>query len=136
MKAAGAPLGYGLYFLDVLACTLFCLAFTLVAARPASEVAVAIELPRASDVRMPGTGLPAASLVVRGSLAAPELLLDGEAIDLASLEVRLRAAPPAALRIRSEDSPLARAVAAAHAAGVPEIELAYADPRSVGGSAR
>ena len=128
MSAASSPLGYGLYFLDVLACTLFCLAFTLVSARYSRETAIPVELPRDEGASAVGTALPAASLVVRGDAASPELLLDGEPVDLAGLEARLRSAPPAALRVRSEDSPLVRAIAIAHAAGVLEIELAYAPP--------
>jgi hypothetical protein len=135
VKTDGAPLGYGLYFLDVVACALFCLSFALVGAQRAREVAAPVESPReTAPARAPGSALAGASLLVRGSVAAPELLLDGEALDLASLEARLREAPPAALRIRSEDSLLARAVAVAHAAGVAEIELGYAGlPQRSGG---
>jgi hypothetical protein len=136
MSAAASPLGYGLYFLDVLACTLFCLAFALAGARGPRELAIPVELPRAEAARAVGSGLAGASLVVRGDPAAPELLLDGERVDLATLEARLRRAPPPALRIRAEVSPLGRAIALAHAAGVLEIELAYADARAGGGSRR
>jgi len=131
MSAASSPLGYGLYFLDVLACTLFCLAFTLVSARfsrETAEAAIPLELPRDEGASAAGSALPATSLVVRGDAASPELLLDGEPVDLAELEARLRSRPPAALRVRGEDSPLVRAIAIAHAAGVLEIELAYAPP--------
>jgi len=133
MSAAGSPLGYGVYFLDVLACTLFCLAFTLVSARTSRETSVPVELPRAEGDSSPGSALPAASLVVRGDAASPEFLLDGEPVGLAELEARLRSRPPAALRVRGEDSPLVRAIAIAHAAGVFEIELAYAQPSHAGG---
>jgi len=133
MSAASSPLGYGLYFLDVLACTLFCLAFLLVNARFSREAAIPVEIPRAEAARGAGSALPAASLVVRGDAASPELLLDGEPVDLAGLEARLRSAPPAALRVRGEDSPLLRAIAIAHAAGVLEIELAYAPAPPAGG---
>jgi hypothetical protein len=130
MSPARSPLGYGLYFLDVLACTLFCLAFILVGARASREAAIPVELPRAPALPGPGSALPAASLVVRDT----GLWLDGEAVDAAELEARLRRAPPAALRVRSEDSPLLRAIAIAHAAGVLEIELAYAQaPPAHGG---
>ncbi len=134
MSAARSPLGYGLYFLDVVLCTLFCLASTLVGARSSREAAIALELPRADVSRAPGSALPAASLVVRGDAGAPELFLDGEPVDLGELEAHLRRAPPAALRVRGEDSPLLRAIAIAHAAGVLEIELVYAQaPPARGG---
>jgi len=123
--SARSPLGYGLYFLDVLACTLFCLAFTLVSAKVSGETATPVELPRSGEAGVRGSALPAASLVVRGDAESPELLLDGEPVDLAGLEARLRRAPPAALRVHGEDSPLLRAIAIAHAAGVFEIELAH-----------
>jgi hypothetical protein len=134
MSAAASPLGYGLYFLDVLACTLFCLAFALAGARGPRERAIPVELPRAVAAEAVGSGLAGASLVVRGDPQAPELLLDGEPVDLATLEARLRSAPPASLRVRAEDSPLARAIALAHSAGVLQIELAYADARAEAGS--
>ena len=133
MSAARSPLGYGLYFLDVLACTLFCLAYTLVGARASREAAIPVELPRARVEPGPGSALPAASLVVRGDAG---LWLDGEAVDPAELEARLRRAPPAALRVRAEDSPLLRAIAIAHAAGVLEIELAYAQAPPARGAPR
>jgi biopolymer transport protein ExbD len=131
VSAPSSPLGYGLYFIDVLACLLFCLAFTLVGARFSREVAIPVDLPRAQAVGAPGSGLAAASLVVRGDPGAPELLLDGEPVDLERLAARLQSAPPASLVVRSEDSPLARVIAIAHAAGVRDIELAYqAAPRA------
>jgi biopolymer transport protein ExbD len=131
MSASASPLGYGLYFLDVLACTLFCLAFALVGARFSREVAIPVDLPRAQAAAAPGSGLATASLVVRGDPGAPEFFLDGEPVDLVRLEARLRSAPPAALVVRSEDSPVARVIAMAHAAGVREIGLAYrAAPRA------
>ena len=43
MSAARAPLGAGLYFIDVLACLLFCLVLVLVGARFGREQSVEIE---------------------------------------------------------------------------------------------
>ena len=132
MNGRRNPFGRGLYFLDVLACTLFCLAFTLVGARFSREVALPVELPRAAIRAGAGSELPAASLVMRGEAGAPELWLDGEPMDLAALAARLRDAPPAALRVRAEDSALARAIAVAHEAGVLSLEIAY-EPARTGG---
>ena len=40
--------GVGLYFIDIFACTLFCLSLALVGARFSRETAIEIELPEAS----------------------------------------------------------------------------------------
>src|SRR5262245_4015145 len=134
-RTSRSPLGYGLYFLDVLACTRFCLAYLLVGARASREAAIPVELARARVEHGVGSALPAATLVVRGDPRAPELWLDGEPVDLGGLEARLRRAPPAALRVRGEDSPLLRAIAIARESGVLEIEIAYAqEPAARGGT--
>ena len=44
MKTRRSPLGSGLYFIDVLACLLFCLALALVGARFGNEHSVEIEV--------------------------------------------------------------------------------------------
>ena len=46
MSARSAPLGSGLYFIDVLACLLFCLTLALVGARFGREQTLEVELPR------------------------------------------------------------------------------------------
>ena len=51
--------------------------------------------------------------------------LDGEPVSVVELEARLRAAAPPSVVLRMERSPLSDVAAAAHAAGVHEIRLAY-----------
>ena len=45
MSRSGSPVGYALYFIDVLACLLFCIVLTLVGARFSRETTVAVDLP-------------------------------------------------------------------------------------------
>ena len=55
-------LGYGLYFIDVLACLLFCITLALVGARFGREQSVELELPRieqsAVEGQQPATTTP------------------------------------------------------------------------------
>lgn len=125
MSARATPLGSGLYFIDVLACLLFCLTLALASARFGKETSVDVDLPELDAAAGAGSALAHQEIALRGAGADLEVFLDGEALDLAELEARLRAAPPAAVVVRSEESVLGRVVAAAHGAGVREIEIAY-----------
>ncbi len=130
-------LGSGIYFIDVLACLLFCLVLALVGARFGREQSVTIDLPGLEPHRESGADLNGPSLQVRTRDGRTEILLEDEALGLDELGERLRAAPPPALVVRAEDSDLARVIAIAHAAGVHDIELAYevrsARPAGAGG---
>ncbi len=115
----------GLYFIDVLACLLFCLTLALVGARFARDHAVEIELPTAPAAGDPGAALDAETITVRSTASGPEFFLADEPLSLAELETRLRRAPPTAVLIRAERSALSLAISAAHGAGVHDIQLAY-----------
>jgi len=132
-------LGSGIYFIDVLACLLFCVVLALVGARFGSEQSVTIDLPALESSRQSGADLAGPSLQVRTRDGRTEILLDEESLGLDELGERLRAAPPPALVVRAEDSDLARVIAIAHAAGVHDIELAYevrvGNPAGVAGTA-
>ena len=117
--------GYGLYFIDVLACVLFCLALALVAARFGREQTVAVDLPEMAASERAGTDLSGSSITVRGAGDAVSIELDGERVSLAELDAQLRATRPLSVVLRSEASPLSEVVAIAHGAGVHEIRLAY-----------
>lgn len=124
-----SPLGVGLYFIDVLACLLFCLTLALVSARFGRETSLAIELPELAGAEVPGAALSAVSLAVRGVGPDAQIFLEGEPIGLDALEARLRASPPPAVVVRSETTMLAQVIAAAHDAGVTDIQLAYEQAR-------
>lgn len=124
--SASPPLGSGLYFIDVLACLLFCIVLALVGARFGHEQTVPIDLPRADPGDGPGAETPGPSIAVRSAAdGASEILWDGERVTLEEVEARLQSRSPAAVTVRSEASPLARVIALAHGAGVRDIRLAY-----------
>lgn len=127
MSASASPLGRGLYFIDVLACLLFCLTLALVGARFSREVTVPVELPalREPHPEVAGPDLSGATIVLRGAGESLEVFYDGEPVSFGELSSRLAAAPPPTVLVRSESSPLARVIGAAHAAGVHDIRLAY-----------
>lgn len=125
MKARSSPLGSGLYFIDVLACLLFCLTLALVGARFGTEHTVEVELPEIAEGAAPGAVSDGLEIALRVREGTTELFLDGERVSFSELEANLRAAPPPGVVVRSEESELARVVAIAHAAGVMDIELAY-----------
>ena len=125
MSDSASPLGVGLYFVDVLACALFCITLALAGARFGREASVAIDLPELERSATRGAALSAPSVAVRGAGPAAELFFEGEPVTLEALEARLRAAPPPAVVVRSEESMLSRVIAVAHAAGVSDIQLAY-----------
>jgi biopolymer transport protein ExbD len=118
-------MGYGVYFIDVLACLLFCLVLALVGARFGREQTVDLDLPRMASSERAGADLDGPTLTVRSRAGGLQILLDGVALSLKQLEERLRASPPPSLLLRMERSALSDVVAAAHAAGVHEIRLAY-----------
>ncbi len=123
-------LGYGLYFIDVFACLLFCITLALVGARFGQERTVAVDLPDMKRRDASGTALEAPSVSVRSRAGELEIFFEGERVTLDEFETRLRGSTPPALVVRAEESPLARVVAVAHEAGVLDIQLAYQAKRS------
>ena len=118
-------LGYGLYFIDVLACLLFCITLALVGARFGHEQTVPVELPRMERVAGSGTDLSGSTLTLRAEGDDLEMFLDDERVDFEQLSERLRSAPMPSIVVRSEESSLTRVIGIAHAAGVHDIQLAY-----------
>jgi biopolymer transport protein ExbD len=131
MSASASPLGRGLYFIDVLACLLFCLTLALVGARFGREVTVPVELPTLPDAdpSQAGADLSGATIVLRSTPEGAELFYDGEPLSFEELSARLAEAPPPSVVVRSETSPLARVIGSVHAAGVHDIRLAYEETR-------
>lgn len=125
MSAPTTPLGYGLYFIDVLACLLFCITLALAGARFGHEDSVAIELPELDRRGAPGAAVDAVSIAVRGQGDRLELFYRDEPIAIDALERLLRSDPPPAVVVRAEATGLSRVIALAHAAGVPDIRIAY-----------
>jgi len=123
-------LGYGLYFIDVLACLLFCVTLALVGARFGQEHTVELELPELESTTGAGSDLTGTTVTLRDDGGALELTLDGEVVDWDELSARLSGAPVPSLVVRSEASSLTRVIAIAHTAGVHDIQLAYATGRS------
>jgi biopolymer transport protein ExbD len=137
--SARAPLGAGLYFIDVLACLLFCLVLALVGARFGTEHSVEIDLPELAAGEQQGASLTEREITLRERDGRVEIWLDGEPVGLEELSVRLEAETPPSVLVRSETSLLSRVVGIAHDAGVREIELAYevrARPAATEGEAR
>lgn len=132
MSARRAPLSAGLYFIDVLACLLFCLVLALVGARFGHETSVALDLPELASTPETGASLTGREIALRERDGRVELWLDGEATSLEELAVRLREETPPSVVVRSETSLLSRVVGIAHDAGVREIELAYEAGRAPG----
>ena len=131
--SAPSQLGTALYFIDVLACLLFCLTLALVGARFGREVTVPVELPRLTQGPAAGSELSGARIVLRSANGAVELFYEDEPLSFEALEARLSAAPPPSVVVHSEASALARVIGAAHAAGVIDIQLAYQGSRSPAG---
>jgi biopolymer transport protein ExbD len=123
--AGNAGLGRGLYFVDVLACLLFCLTLALVGARFDRERTVAVELPELRRSAATGADLVAATVTLRSSGDELAILLDDEELSVGELRERWAELPPPAVVLRAEDSPLGRIVALAHEVGVEQIQLAY-----------
>ena len=130
MSSSGnAGLGRGLYFVDVLACLLFCLTLALVGARFDRERSVAVDLPELRREGTTGADLVAATVTLRGNGDELAIFLDEEPTSVAELRARWAELPPPAVVLRAEDSALGRVVALAHEVGVEEIQLAYDLPR-------
>ncbi len=123
--AGNASLGRGLYFVDVLACLLFCLTLALVGARFDRERTVVVDLPELGRRGATGTDLVAATVTLRGTGDELAIFLDEEPTSVAELRARWSELPPPAVVLRAEDSALGRLVALAHEVGVEEIQLAY-----------
>jgi len=121
-----SPVGFGLYFIDVLACLLFCLTMALVGARFGREQTVAVDLPRIEGSDRSGADLVSRTISLRSEGEQLEVFLGEARVSLEELEARLRSEPPPSVVVRAEESSLARVIAIAHGAGVHDIQLAYA----------
>lgn len=124
-----SPMALGLYFIDVLACLLFCLTLALVGANFRRETTVSLELPRMPEGVAPGPELSGVAITLRDGDAGPELSWDGELVTVEELGERLSSAPPPSVVLRAETSLLTEVIGLAHAAGVHDIQLAYARAR-------
>lgn len=118
-------LGYGLYFIDVLACLLFCVTLALVGARFGREQTVTLELPELPQASGSGAGLTGSTITLRAEGADLEIFLDDELVDFDSLAARLEQTRLPSVVVRAEASSLTRVIGIAHAAGVHDIQLAY-----------
>jgi biopolymer transport protein ExbD len=125
VSGRASPVGFGLYFIDVLACLLFCIVLTLVGARFSRETTVPVELPELAGAAGLAGVPEAVSLTIREEAAGTRFYLEDEPLSFEALGRALRAEPPAALRIRAEETALARVIGLAHESGVHDIELAY-----------
>jgi hypothetical protein len=125
VSAPATPLGYSLYFIDVLACLLFCITLALAGARFGHEDSVAIELPDLDRSGATGSALDAPSISVKGEGEGLELFYRGERIVMGALERELQRDPPLSIVVRAEATGLSRVIALAHAAGVADIRIAY-----------
>jgi len=119
-------LGYGLYFIDVLACLLFCVTLALVGARFGQEHTVDLDLPELERSAGSGSDLTGTTIALRTVGDEFELTLDGEVVSWEELSLRLEGAPVPSVVVRAEASSLTRVIAIAHSAGVHDIQLAYA----------
>lgn len=128
-------LGYGLYFIDVLACLLFCVTLALVGARFSRERTVELALPEIERTAGTGSDLTGTTIALRTDGDALELSIDGDVVGWEELEERLAAAPLPSVIVRSEASSLTRVIAIAHSAGVRDIRLTYATANTSGPSA-
>ncbi|MDJ0787851.1 MAG: hypothetical protein QNK05_13660 [Myxococcota bacterium] len=136
MSARGAHVGVGLYFIDVLACLLFSLALVLTSARFGRVHAVEVVLPESGGPGELGAELPAVAITLRKEGSDTRLYLEDEPIAFEALARRLSEAPPAAVVLRSEATPLARVIAAAHEAGIEEIGMAVSEKKHAPGEVR
>ena len=118
-------LGFGLYFIDVLACLLFCVTLALVGARFGREQSIDIDLPDARPGGAAGAELTGMTVTLRAEGDDVELWLDDQRLGFDELAERLDRAPVPSLVVRSEESSLTRVIGIAHAAGVQDIQLAY-----------
>ncbi|NRA00468.1 MAG: hypothetical protein HRU01_28615 [Myxococcales bacterium] len=136
MNTGSRGTNVSLYFLDVLACLLFCLAIALAGAHFGREHSVDLELPVATPTEASGESLGSTEIHVWMEEGVEIIELDGVRMSAVDLERALRATAPGSVLIRATASPLSRVVGFAHAAGVRNIELAYRSESEAGGSAR
>jgi len=123
-QSSGA--GFGLYFIDILACMLFCLTLALVGARFGTETTVPIDLPELATAQGGAPGdLIAAQLAVREEDTGAALYFDDERVSSGELADRLAAASFERVVLRLEPSLLTEVIAAVREAGVAQIDLAY-----------
>ena len=120
-----SPVGFGLYFIDVLACLLFCITLTLVGARFSRETTVPVDLPELAGAAGLAGEPEAVSVTIRRESGATRYYLEDRRVSFDALGRALRDTPPAALRIRAEETALARVIGLAHESGIHDIELAY-----------
>lgn len=113
--------GLGLYFIDIFSCVLFCLTLALVGARFGRETTLPITLPQVEKADRGIGDLPETTLTLREG----EIYWQDEAVEESELEARLVAEAPPAVVLRMEASVFTRALAAARAAGVSDIRVAY-----------
>lgn len=136
MSGNASPVGYALYFIDVLACLLFCIVLTLVGARFSSETMVPVDLPElARSAGIAGED-EALSVTLREEAGETRIYLGDHPVSFQALGDAFRRAPNPTVRIRAEETPLARVIGLAHESGVHDIELAYEERnRAEAGSA-
>jgi biopolymer transport protein ExbD len=125
VSGRGSPVGYGLYFIDVLASLIFCLVLILVGARFSSETTVPVDLPEIGAATGAATAPDALSVTIREEAGATRFYLEDRPVSLEALGAALRDRAPGAIRIRSEATALARVIGVAHESGVRDVELAY-----------
>jgi hypothetical protein len=118
-------LGYGLYFIDVLACLLFCITLALAGARFGREQTLELDLPDAPARAGAGPDLTGATITLRHAPDGVEVWLEDERVGFDGLARRLEGAPVPSVIVRAETSSLTRVIGIAHAAGVHDIQLAY-----------
>jgi len=123
--SARSPIGFGLYFIDVLACLLFAITLTLVGARFSHETTVPVNLPDLAGAAGLAGEPEAVLLTIRREGGRTHYYLEDRSISFEALGALLGSEPPEALRIRAEETALARVIGLAHASGVHDIELAY-----------
>lgn len=136
MSQSNAQVGYALYFIDVLACLLFCVTLALVTARFGRETSIALDLPELAREASTGAELSAPAIALRpagaGESGEWSIFYESEPVTLEELGARLRSSPPPSVIVRSESSALSRVIAVAHDAGVLDIQLAYELQRGEG----
>lgn len=125
MSERGSPVGYALYFIDVLACLLFSIVLTLVGARFTSETTVPVDLPDLAQATGAAESPEALAVTVVEEDGRARLFLGEQPVSFAELSEAFRREAPPTVRIRAEETPLARVIGLAHESGIHDIELAY-----------
>jgi len=123
--SARSPVGFGLYFIDVLASLLFAITLALSSARFSHETTVPVNLPELAGEAGRGAAPETVSVTIRREDGRARYYLEDRALSFEALGARLRAAPPEALQIRAEETALGRVIGLAHESGIHDIELAY-----------